>query len=50
MRIEFKGKLDILIHYSHKDIELDNESDIDEFGPINRRESFSKSWLIRENY
>ena len=38
---EFDGELDILslglhvgpIYYSHRDIELDYESDIDEFGP-----------------
>ena len=41
MRVEFKGKLDIdFIKYSHRDIELDYESDIHEFGPKNRRESF----------
>jgi len=40
MRIEFKGKLDILSVYTHRDIELDYESDIDELGPKNCRESF----------
>ena len=40
MRVELKGKLDILsITATDRDIELDYESDIDEFGP-NRRKSF----------
>jgi len=40
-------KVRYFIHYSHRDIELDYESDIDEF---ESHESFSKSWLIRESY
>jgi len=31
-------KVRYLIDYSHRDIELDYESDIDEFDPKNRRE------------
>jgi len=34
--VEFKGKLDYFIHYSHRDIELDYESDINEFGLLNQ--------------
>ena len=30
-------KVRYFIHYSHRDTELDYESDIDEFGLINRR-------------
>jgi len=33
-------KVRYFIHYSQRDIEVDHESDIDEFGPKNRRESF----------
>jgi len=33
-------KVRYVIHYSHIDIELDYESDIDEFGPNNCGESF----------
>src|SRR6218665_3911905 len=32
-------KVRYFIHYSHRDLELDYESDVDEFGPKNRRES-----------
>jgi len=38
------------IRNSHRDIELDYESDIDELGSKNCRESFFKSSLIRESY
>jgi len=31
-------------------IELDYESGVDEFGPKNRHESFTKTWLILESY
>ena len=40
MRVEFKGKLDILFQYNHRDIELDYVSDINLLGPENRSESF----------
>ena len=33
-------KVRYFIHYSHRDIELAYKSDIDEFDPKNRRESF----------
>jgi len=36
-------KVRYFIHYSHRDIELDYESDIDEFGPKNRHENLKKS-------
>jgi len=31
------------MYYTHRGIELDYESDIDSFGPKDRRESFKKS-------
>ena len=46
MRVEVKGKWDILSRpitatdSTEIYIELDYESDVDEFGPQNRRESF----------
>jgi len=47
---QVQRKTRYFIHCSHRDIELDYESDIDEFGPKNRHERFKKSWLIRESY
>ena len=35
-----KRKVRYFIRYSHRDIELNYESDIDKFGPKNRGESF----------
>ena len=43
-------KVRYFIHYSYRDIELDYESDIDEFGPKNRPESFKKCSSILENW
>ena len=41
-RVQSKAKLRYFIHYSHRDIELDYDSDIDEFGHKNHLESFFK--------
>ena len=48
MRIEFKGKLNSLSITAAET--LNQILIIDEFGLKNRRESFSKSWLLRESY
>jgi len=46
----FQRNIRYFTNYSHRVIELDYESDIDEFGPKNRREIYQKSWLIQESY
>ena len=43
-------KVRYFIRYSHRDIELDYESDIDELGPKIVVRVFFKSCLIRESY
>jgi len=37
-----QSKIIYFIHYSHRDFETDCESDIDEFGPKNRRLRYYK--------
>ena len=39
----FQSNIRYFINYSHRVIELDYESDVDEFGPKNRRENYQKS-------
>ena len=47
---QVQRKVRYFINYSHRDIDLDQESDIDEFGPKNSWENFQKFWLIQESY
>jgi len=52
MRVEFKGKLDILSITATDTLKSITiyESDIDDFSPKSRRQSFKKPWLIRDSY